>query len=193
MAPGDEGMLTLSLHVDPLTPAGQYPARVVLGNREVDVSVVVPSRHSLRLTPRKFYVDGTAVPPEIMLVAENRGTVPVTLRNPLPGLLEPMGRFCSVTRTTFAKALSKPGAPLESLAAAFLETSAKSLGSDQFIGGTLEGAPVELHPGEQRALKLKLRVPGGLKQERYQGVLELGLGARVRVEVRGSEPNGGST
>jgi hypothetical protein len=178
VSPGAEGRLRVKFRIDERTKPGLYDAHLEVQGTRIPVVVAVPEERSVGITPDRLTIDsdrpGTE---EHVVVAQNRGNVPVTIDHPDAVRMEPANRRCIVIRETLARA---SGASSRTLQDAFVNAAAESVNADPILGVRIVGGPYELRPGETRALTIRLRVPD-LVEAAYSAALQI---AGVHLAVR---------
>ncbi len=167
--PGATGWLRVKFTVDKQAAPGVHEGQVSLGDQTIAATVVVTERRVVRVTPSVLTVDG-ASPADAArpIVIQNRGNTPVMVDHPAAVRLEPMNRLCGVVREALAAAVGVEPKPI---ADALAEAAAKSVAGDPILAARFDRAPVEVAPGRQVALSMRLRIPTSLAEARYEAQL----------------------
>jgi len=188
VSPGTEGQLRVKFRIDERTRPGVYDARLEVDGGTIPIVVVVPEHRPFSITPNRLTIEserpGAA---EHVVVAQNRGNVPVTIDHPDAIRMEPANRRCIVIRETLMRARTAPSLSLQDT---FVGVAAESVSADPILGVRIVGGPYELAPGETMALTIRLRVPE-LVEATYSAGLQISgapLSVRVLRAGRGEAP-----
>lgn len=182
------GELRLHLDLSRHTPPGTYTGTVTAGGREVPVTLVVPERTRVRLSPDAVHLTGDPGSVHTVdVVVENRGNVPVVFPKKSAGFLAPKGRLCASFRQ------ASRGSGKEDTAAGFLDRFARAVATSinqerAVMVGVGSGGEVVVAPGETAVVALSLTIPKRLLAGNYRARVPLGrTGIRVFVATAAKE------
>jgi hypothetical protein len=179
VSPRAEGQLRVQFRIDERTKPGVYDARLEVDGNTIPIVVAVPEDRSFNIMPDRLTIESDRPgAEEHVVVAQNRGNVPVTIDHPDAVRMEPDDRGCIVIRETLRKARTAPVMPLQD---ALVDAAAESMSADPILGVRIVGGPYELPPGETMALTIRLRVPE-LAEAAYSAALQIS-GAPFSVRV----------
>jgi hypothetical protein len=170
----DQGLpLSFSIGLDPATPPGEYRAELELGGQVRPVVLYVAEALLLTASPRSFVIANMpGVPQRMQLIITNDGNVTFTFGNPfIVDLRDDMLRQRSLRGAM--ESLPGPDNPkfrglVAALVAATFEEE-EPLGTAQVRA---DAGPVEVQPGETKAVTLEVTVQDELApNRRYRGRL----------------------
>jgi hypothetical protein len=182
--PHERSRIPLQVNLHPAVSPGTYSGELLCGSQKEPVVLHVLESERLEVNPRFLSITGR--PEEkinLRVFVTNHGNVPFTLRDTDLIYLEEKNDFCR-SWTAAAKEAGKAGYEkfldrfVSEMAAIGVNPAAVKIRSERS----------EIHPGEVREVKLELRLPDNVKNNRvYSGTLVFkNVPLRLEVECTGS-------
>jgi hypothetical protein len=182
--PHERSRIPVQIRLHPAVSPGTYSGQLLCGSQKEPVVIHVLESERLEVNPRFLSITGR--PKEkvnLRVFVTNQGNVNCTLRDVDLIYLEEKNDFCR-SWTAAVKDSGKAGYEkfldrfVSEMAAIGVNPAAVKIKSD----------PPEIHPGEVREVKVELRLPDNLKNNRvYSGTLVFkNVPLRLEVECNGA-------
>jgi len=153
LRPDQTGSLPLSIAVDPTTPPGEYSAELDVGGRSPAVVIHVAEDFNPTVRPRSLVIaNRPGVEQAKQIIVSNDGNVPFTVGDPGSVELWDDARADRIRRLVVEPLSGHETVDLEAVVVAVLAAAREDQPRAGEAEVRLRDGPVELRPGETRAL-----------------------------------------
>jgi hypothetical protein len=173
LSPNERAQVAVKVAIDQHTPPGRYAAELALGDRSYPVQLHVTEHVELQVAPERIVVENRAGRQRKQAILHNHGNVPLRIGNIGAVVLDEELIACKTLRAMLAES-GEAAKTIDDWISSYLRQGGKQLEAVGMLWVELEGAPVELAPGETASVELTVRVPDSLDpRSRYEGVVFL--------------------